>query len=506
MVSGECLVARGVTKRFAGVVAVNNLSLEVRAGEIRALCGENGSGKSTFCGVVGGKYVPNDGEVFIDGERMVHFSPSRARKAGVGVVFQDLSLVPQLSIAENLWLSSTQHQTLVRRGRMRDFAKRALDAVETELPLEAPIKELSRSDQTMVEAAKVAIMEPKIAIFDEPTAALAEDASGRMLDLIRRLKQGGAAILFVTHRLREIWEIADTLTVLREGMLVASSDPQSMDEAGVIQTMANRSVASLYPRADVTPGEVALSAEDVSGPGVASASIEVREGEIVGLAGLVASGKAPLGGILAGLRPASEGRIRFGARAFPADKLRPRAALNAGVAYYPADRRGAALFLSRPIRENLTISALDGKRLSRRTFIRRKEELSTARGMADRLSIRPPNIERETLVLSGGNQQKIVVGRALVNGARIHIFDEPTMGVDVNAKVEIYTLLKEFCEQGCAILLISSDLLEVVHLSHRVYVMHEGKISAHLQGDEITEENTVRAMFGHSVGEVAIDR
>jgi ribose transport system ATP-binding protein len=501
------LAASSISKRFPGVLAVNDVSLEVRGGEVRALCGENGSGKSTFCGVVAGRYAPDGGAIAIDGESVHLGSPILARRAGVGVVFQDLSLVSQLSVAENIWLSSLEHRQVVNRRRMREFARGALELVESPLAVDAPVGGLSRSEQTMVEAAKVAVMEPRVAIFDEPTASLSEEDSVRMLALVRRLKERGTAIIYVTHRLREIWEVADTVTVLREGSHVGTGPSTEMDEQTVIEMMANRKPENLYPRADLAAGEVELTAEDLSGPGAASVSIEVRAGEIVGLAGLDGSGKSAVGRLLLGIDRPAGGRVRFGRREFEARKLRPGSVLNAGVAYYPPDRRGSALFLSRPVRENLTVSALAGEALSiGKRVIRGKAERVTARTMAERLSIRPPDVERKTMFLSGGNQQKVVVGRALVNAARIHIFDEPTAGVDVGAKVDIYELLKEFCEQGCAILLISSDLLEIVHLSHRVYVMHEGSVSGHLKADEISEESIVRAMFGHmksSNGEVA---
>jgi ribose transport system ATP-binding protein len=492
------LAASTISKRFPGVLAVSNVSLEVRGGEVRALCGENGSGKSTFCGVVAGRYAPDGGAITIDGESIQLGSPILARRAGVGVVFQDLSLVPQLSVAENIWLSSLEHKQVVNRRKMRSFARAALELVEAPLSIEDTVGGLSRSEQTIVEAAKVAVMEPRVAIFDEPTASLSEDDSVRMLALVRRLKERGTAIIYVTHRLREIWEIADSVTVLREGAHVGTAPASEIDEQAVIQMMANRKPENLYPRSDAPTGEVELDAKDLLGSGVA-VSLQVRAGEIVGLAGLDGSGKSAVGRLLLGIDRPGGGHVRFGRRQFDARKLRPGTVLNAGVAYYPPDRRGSALFLSRPVRENLTVSALAGETLSvARRLIRGKAERATARTMSERLSIRPAGIERKTMFLSGGNQQKVVVGRALVNEARIHVFDEPTAGVDVGAKVDIYELLREFCEQGCAILLISSDLLEIVHLSHRVYVMHDGGISAHLEAAEISEEAIVRAMFGHA--------
>jgi ribose transport system ATP-binding protein len=488
------LVMEGITKRFPGVVALRDVSFDLKSGEVHVVFGENGAGKSTLINVIAGTYPPDEGTMVFEGEAISQLSPHDARQRGINAVFQDFSLVPQLSVEENLYLGREPGRIgFVDRSARSSGAQAALDVIKPFFSIKSRVDRLSRSAQQLVEIAKALMGDPKVLILDEPTTSLTEQETELLFNLIDELKAQGLAIVYITHRMREIPRVGERITVLRDGQKVATLAVGEADDNRLIQLMTGRTLESLYPRAAHNPGATRLRLDRVSGHFLHQASLDVRAGEVVGVAGLVGSGKSEIGRICFGLAPHT-GRVELDGR--PIEKHdNPQTILGRGLIYHPADRRGEGLVLPRPVRENLTIAALDQPDLSHFGFLHRASERRKAAEIVQRLRIQPPQPERRVAYLSGGNQQKVVLGKALTRNVGVHIFDEPTAGVDVGARVEVYEFIKELCESGSAILLISSDLPEVLNISHRVYVIHRGRVRAELTGEEITEERVLSNFF-----------
>jgi ribose transport system ATP-binding protein len=488
------LAMEGITKHFPGVVALRDVSFDLVPGEVHVVFGENGAGKSTLINIIAGTYAADEGTMTFDGEEIRHLSPHDARRRGINAVFQDFSLVPQLSVEENLYLGREPGELgFIDRGARADGAKAALDVVKPFFSVKTRVDRLSRSAQQLVEIAKALMGDPRVLILDEPTTSLTEQETELLFGLIDELKAKGLAIVYITHRMREIPRVGDRITVLRDGRKVATLNVSESDDNQLIQLMTGRTLESLYPKATSTPGDVRLRLEGVSGDLLEGVSLTVRAGEVVGVAGLVGSGKSEIGRLCFGLG-AHTGTIELSGRKV-GSREHPQDILARGLIYHPADRRAEGLVLPRPVRENLTFAALDRPAFSRFGFLNRANERRKASEIINRLRIQPPQPERRVAYLSGGNQQKVVLGKALTRSVDVHVFDEPTAGVDVGARVEVYEFIKELCENGAAILLISSDLPEVLHLSHRVYVIHRGRVRAELTGDEITEERVLSNFF-----------
>jgi ribose transport system ATP-binding protein len=488
------LVMDGITKRFPGVVALRDVSFDLHAGEVHVLFGENGAGKSTLINVIAGTYPPDEGSMTFEGEAITHVSPQAARQRGINAVFQDFSLVPQLSVEENLFLGREPgHGAFLDRNARAKGAVEALAVVKPFFSTKTRVDRLSRSGQQLVEIAKALMGEPKILILDEPTTSLTEQETELLFGLIDDLRARGLAIVYITHRMREIPRLGDRITVLRDGHRVATLAVGEADDEGLIRLMTGRTLETLYPKAAFNPGAVRLRLDNVSGQHVQDVSMEVHAGEVVGVAGLVGSGKSELGRLCFDLEPFT-GTIELDGKPIW-HGLGPHGVLARGLVYHPADRRGEGLVLPRPVRENLTFAALDQPGFSTRGVLHRAYERRKAAEIIERLRIQPPQPERRVAHFSGGNQQKVVLGKALTRDVGVHVFDEPTAGVDVGARVEVYEFLKELCESGCSILLISSDLPEVIHLAHRVYVIHRGRVRAELTGDQITEERVLSNFF-----------
>ena len=491
----EILRLDGIVKRFPGVTALRGVPFDLRKGEVHVLFGENGAGKSTLINVIAGTYPADEGTMFYRGEEIKHLSPHDARQRGINAVFQDFSLVPALSVEENLFLGREPGVAglIDRRERARE-AQAALDTVNPTFSIKARVDSLPRSGQQLVEIAKALMGEPEVLILDEPTTSLTEAEVDLLFSLIERLKAQGLAIIYITHRMREIGRVGDRITVLRDGQHVATLGVGEVSDSRLIELMTGRTLETLYPKARFEPGEVRLRLDQVNGSMVEDVSISVRAGEVVGVAGLVGSGKSEIGRLCFGLLPIVSGTIHLDGIEV-SKHLGPSGTLDHGLMYYPADRRGEGLVLPRPVRENLTLAALGQPSFSKLGFLDRRRERQRTAEVISRLRIQPPMPERRVAYLSGGNQQKVVLGKALMREVGVHIFDEPTAGVDVGARVEVYEFIKELCEGGSAVLLISSDLPEVIHLSHRVYVIHQGRVRAELEGAEITEERVLANFF-----------
>jgi len=490
------LEMRGISKRFPGVLALDGVDFDLRHGEIHVLFGENGAGKSTLINIIAGTFPADAGEMRYRGERITDLTPHRARVIGISPVFQEFSLVPDLTVEDNLFLGHEISKFgLLDRKTMRQRARAIIAELGFDLSPERKMRELSRAHQQMVEITKALLTNVRLLILDEPTASLTEAEVARLFDLVARLKAQGVGIVYVSHRLAEIRRLADRITVLRDGRKITTVRAEDVSNRELIELMTGRTVEALFPTIRNTPGDIVFEIEQLTlaNGSVQEASMTVRAGEVVGVAGLVGCGKSELIRAVFGLEKIASGTIRYRGRALHG--LTPRTALATGICYFPSDRVSEGLALSRPVRENISMAALNQPAFARGLILRRAEERLRVQLIAEKLRLRPPRIEQSVINLSGGNRQKVVLGRAMTRDLDVLLFDEPTVGIDVGAKYEVYELIKELAEQGAAIVLVSSELPEVMNLSHRLYVMHRARIVAELRGDEISEKRILAHFF-----------
>ena len=492
----EILRLEGIRKAFPGALALDGVDFDLRAGEVHVLFGENGAGKSTLINIVAGTFPPDAGTLTLRGDRVRFQSPHHARTLGINAVFQEFSLVPTLSVGDNLALGRERTRgPLLDKGAMATGAHAVLDLLGFGLDPRSEVGRLSRAEQQMVEIAKAVQGAPAILILDEPTASLTDREADRLFALVEQLTARGIGVVYITHRMQEIARIADRITVLRDGRKVATLGVGEASERKLVELMTGRPVEALYPTIRHEPGQTLLRTVGLTlaNGRVGDVSIAARAGEIVGIAGLVGSGKSEVARAIYGLDPIASGTVEVGGERVA--KPTPKGMLERGVVYVPPDRRDEGLVMARPVRENVSLAALDLPLFSRCGFLRRGRERQHVAAVAQRLNLRPLAIERQVAFFSGGNQQKVVLGRGLTRASRVFLFAEPTTGVDVGAKIEIYGFMKELCERGAALVLISSDLPEILHLAHRAYVMHRGRLRAELAGADLTEERVLAAFF-----------
>ena len=495
IVTDPVLRVLNITKRFPGVLAVDGVSFELMPGEVHVLFGENGAGKSTLTKIIAGSYLPDDGEIFVHGEKVEFRSSYDARMMGISAVYQEFSLVPQLTVLENLFLG----REMVKRGfldkeSMRKRAEETLKRLDFKLDLKARVGDMKRAERQMVEIAKAFQQKISVLILDEPTASLTDKEVGKLFEIIRKLKDDGVGIVYISHRLEELKKIGDRITVLRDGKHVATLSIGEADDKKLISLMTGREYAEIFPRITHVPGKPVLTVEGLStASGLRDISFTVREGEIFGIAGLVGAGKSRVGRAMFGLEKITAGtKLLFDQ---PLEKITPAKAIESGILYFPADRHKEGLVLCRSIRENLTLAAIP--LFENRLFIDAGREKSTVKNLIDRLKIRPSRIEQTVNELSGGNQQKVMLSRGLIRHTKVFIFDEASCGIDVGAKRDVYRLLKDYAEKGAAVILISSELPEILHLCHTVMVMHGGSICSIMPGSEATEEKILTSCFGY---------
>lgn len=485
------LSLRGITKNFAGVKALRGVDFELRAGRVTALLGENGAGKSTLIKIIAGAHQPSAGEIELDGQKVVMRNPHAAMEHGIAVVYQETSLAPDLSVLENLYLGAwKQKLTGIDWKAMRTEASALFDRLGIKIPLGARLGALNKANAQQVEIARAILKSARILILDEPGSVLNEDELANLHALLLESKQNGVAVVYITHRLEEVFRIADDITVLRDGQSVATSLAADADEAWVVQQMVGRSVDALYSRTEVTPGEVALSVKHVSKAGlIDGVSFELRRGEIVGLAGLVGAGRSEVAEVIAGLMTPDTGAVLILGETVAGT---PWARQEAGVGYLPGDRGGQGVLAGRSITANITLTTL--RDYTRAGLIQRKTQNAAAMHAVERFGIRPPTPGLPIGNLSGGNQQKALVARVLARTPSVIILEEPTSGVDIGAKEEIHHIIDELVAAGTAVLLISSDLPELVGMSDRVLVMREGRIAAEFARGA-TPEQVMAAAF-----------
>jgi ribose transport system ATP-binding protein len=489
---------KGIWKSYGDLPVLKNVSMELRRGEIHILLGENGAGKSTLVGLMIGAHGPDEGEVRLHAQRVEGLNPFMARQLGVNAVMQDFSLAPAMTVAENYFLGREETRgPFLRKSEMRAAARNAIAALGVSIDVDSLVSDLSRPEQQLVEIVRALGGHPGALILDEPTATLSHDETELLFSTLNRLRKDGWAILYITHRLNEVRRLGDRITILRDGSVVAHYETADVDADRLIRDMVGRSLDNFYPAVKSHPGEVALALVDASDKRgrVCGVNIDVRHGEIVGLGGLVGCGKGEIGAVIFGLEPLKSGHIEVEGRR--RSFRGPRDALRDGVVYLPQDRRGEALALNRSAAENMTFERIRSAEGSVFGFLKLRSLANFVQSMISMLDIRPRDGAKPAQEFSGGNQQKLVLGRALSRSRKIFILCEPTAGIDVGARLDFYRQVERLCEQeAAAILLISSDLQELVHLSHRIYVMHRGRVAGELTGDRRTEDEVTRYAFG----------
>jgi ribose transport system ATP-binding protein len=485
-----------ISKRFPGVQALDHVSFFLHPGEVHALVGENGAGKSTLMKILSGVYQPDSGTIMFDRAPVNLTSPHQAQSLGISTIFQEFNLVPTLSVAENICLGDEPNLIgpfLVDWNARRQRARKALALLRADFDVDRPVEDLSVAQQQIVEIAKALERQARLVIMDEPTATLTGSETGTLFEVIHSLRQRGLGVIYISHRLEEITEIADRVTVLRDGQVVGTKAMEQVTLPDIVRMMIGREIDQQFPVPTRQRGRPVLSVRNLSRRGVLdNVSFDVYSGEILGLAGLVGSGRTDLAQVIFGVHPVDAGTIDVDGQ--PLSKASPVQAIRMGIGLAPEDRKNGGLVLSLPVSENITLASLD-KLFSSPLIFHGREKL-VAEKYVDELRIATPNVERETLTLSGGSQQKVVLSKWLLREAKTLILDEPTRGIDIGAKLEIYRLMDELASRGVAILMISSDLPEILGMSDRILVMHKGKIVGELDRDEATEERIMMLATG----------
>jgi ribose transport system ATP-binding protein len=493
------LQMRGISKRYPGARALTRADLEVRAGEVHVVAGENGAGKSTLMKILSGAVRADEGEILLDGKPVQLTSPLKARKVGISTIYQELSLVPHLSVAENIFLGKapTRWAGIVDLRRMRDHARQILDGLGVRIDCDAPVRSLRLAQQQMVEVARALSDQARILVMDEPTSALSQREVGELFATIERLTSNGVAVVYISHRMEEVFRIGHRVTVLRDGCHVATRNIAGVTAPELVRLMANRDVSEHYPRRTHAPGdEELLRVDRIHGGGLEDIAFVLRRGEILGIAGLAGAGRTRLARALVGADPVGEKRIAIRGRA--ATISSPAEAVRCRIGFLPEDRKQHGLVLPLSLERNVSISHLPAlARLGVGVIDRTRERGEASEAIAS-LRIRTPGPDQLVLNLSGGNQQKVVLAKWLAARADILIFDEPTRGIDVAARQEIYLLMNRLVENGAGVIMISSDLPEVLGMSDRILVMRGGRVVAELAAHEATDAAVLQAALGVS--------
>jgi ABC-type sugar transport system ATPase subunit len=484
---------RGIGKSFGGTRALHEVFVPIQTGSVHAFVGENGAGKSTLGKIVAGVFPPDDGELILKGEPVSFRSPREALERGIALVAQEVAVIPQRTVAENVFLGAEPRRLgFVRRRVLLERFDRVVADAGFEIPAAARVGALPLAKQQQVEILRALARDAELIVFDEPTAALSAAEIHRFHEIVRRLAAGGRTVVLVSHFLNEVLDLADTITILRDGQVVRTGASADETEDTLMAAMLGRSVSRTYPpkRLVVADSPVALAVRDLSASGVSGATLDVRAGEIVGIAGLVGAGRSELARAIFGAIPATAAELRAGSITLPG---KPVGSIRAGVAMIPESRKDDGLMLRRPVRENVSLASLG--QFARSGFIRRGAE-SAGVGDALRRVTAESALEAPPTTLSGGNQQKLLFARAVLARPAVLIADDPTRGVDVGAKRDLYQLIVDLAASGVAILLISNEMEEILGLSHRVLVMRAGRIVAELSSDQMTEEAIMASAFG----------
>jgi ribose transport system ATP-binding protein len=489
------LEMKGIGKSFPGVKALEGVNLTIREGQVHALLGENGAGKSTLIKILSGAYTRDEGEVFFDGEPADIKTPADAERLGISTIYQEFNLAPNMTIAENIFLGHLP----IKAGRIdwatvKGRSRELLDSLDVSLPVDTMTGTLSVAQQQMVEIAKALNRNTRILVMDEPSAVLSERDIDNLFQVVRRLQASGIGIIYISHRLKEIFELADEVTVLKDGRYVDTRSVADVDMDDLVKLMIGRDLADVYPTRVHKPGDVVLQVSHLAQAHLAKdVSFDLRAGEIVGFAGITGSGRTEVVRVIFGADRATGGDMQLFGK--PYRPKSPRDAINQGVALVTEDRKRQGLLLKLQVYFNTTVSGLD--RLTSFGVLRLKDEMTLVRKWITDLRIKTPSPEFMVVNMSGGNQQKVILARWLSLGIKVFIMDEPTRGIDVGSKAEIYQIMSDLAESGVAIIMISSELPEVLGMSDRVLVMREGRIVKELDRSEATEETVMQYAVGH---------
>jgi ribose transport system ATP-binding protein len=507
------LQLKDIRKEYPGVLALSDVSLDLSAGEVHCLVGENGAGKSTLMKVLSGAIAKDSGQILIDGNPVEIRSPADSQRYGIGMIYQDFKLVPELTVAENILLGGEPVKYSFGTGRnqggsngstfsfidfkkMHEIARAALDQLGEEIPTTALISSLSVAQRQMVEIAKAISRKVRILAMDEPSAPLTEKELQNLFKVIGRLKADGVGIIYISHRLEEIFEIGDRLTVLRDGKFIHTCAVSEADRRSLVRWMVGRELEQEYPKIVFERGPELLRVEHLDGGILHDINLTVYKGEVLGLAGLVGAGRTELARVLFGADRSSRGGIVL--EGTPIHPRSPRKAIDLGIGLLTEDRNKYGLIMKMSVRENISLSNL--RELMIGPFIDGKKETGIAREFSDQLQIKTPTVEQEVEKLSGGNRQKVVLARWLYTKSKLLIFDEPTSGIDVGVKYEIYNLINRLVEQGIGVIVISSDLPEILGISDRIAVMCEGRVAGILSRAEATQEKVMTLATGQGAG------
>ena len=488
---------KNITKRFPGVVAMRNMSIGIRPGEIHGLIGENGAGKSTLIKVLTGVHIPEEGDIYVDGKKKVFKNPVQAREAGIACVYQELNIVSQLSVVDNVFMGRA-----IKKGPLLDYTKMeavAKDALTTlghpEIDVRAECGKLGIGLQQMVEIAKAVSLDAKLIIMDEPTSSLGKEEIEQLMETVRNLKRKGIAILFVSHKLEELFELCDRVTVMRDGEHIVTEDISNINEEQLISAMVGRTLDNLFPKEFGVKGDVWLEGRNLNEAGVLhDVSFKAHAGQITCFAGLVGAGRTETMRAIFGADPLDSGEIYIKGQKVNIKK--PADAIKHGIGFLTEDRKGQGLVLSLGVRTNLILANMKG--FTKGLLFDSKKIEETGQANISSLKIKTPSLDEVTAQLSGGNQQKVVIGKWVNTKADILIFDEPTRGIDVGAKIEVYNVMNQMVKEGKCVIMVSSELPEVLAMSDHVIVMRRGRVMANIERDSehFNSEDIMKAAWG----------
>lgn len=487
------LELKHISKQYTGVKALDDVSISFRRGEVHALMGENGAGKSTLIKTLSGAIQPNDGEIVFEGTTYTHMEPHQAMELGIHVIYQEFNMMPELSVAENIFMGQQLGGgVLFNKSITEERAQKILDGMHVKINAKETVKNLSVANMQLVEIAKALTRDVKVLVMDEPTAPLTDAEVETLFEIVQMLKSKGVTIIYISHRIAEVFQISDRVSVLRDGRFIKTVMTNEVDRDELIRLMVGREVSDTYPKRDFTPGEVVLELRDVCGNGVENVSFAVRSGEIFGLSGLVGAGRTETMRMIFGADPIDSGEVLLNGQ--PVHPKHPAEAVKLGIGLIPEDRKQQGLLLDLPIFTNISMATM--RDISHFTVVNSRAEKENVNRLVGAVTIKTPSIAQLVRNLSGGNQQKVVLAKWLAANCKVLIFDEPTRGIDVGARHEIYKLMNELCRQGIAIVMISSDMEEILGMSDRIMVLCEGHQAGILEREAFSQETILSLASG----------
>ncbi len=495
MVCENVLQMKSITKRFPGVLALDKVDLELKRGEVLALLGENGAGKSTLIKILSGAYIADEGEIVLEGKTVKYSTPKEALDLGVSIIYQELNYLESLSIAENIFLGQLPVKRTTKNidwNKLKKDTRAILDQLNLKLDSFTKVSKLSVAERQLVEIGRALSRKMKILVMDEPTSALNDLETENLFKIIKSLSEQGISIIYISHRLDEVFRVSHRVMVMRDGKRVGMLNTSETNKEELVRLMVGREIKDMYPKQVVEQSDVVLRVNNISTDKIKDISFEVRGGELLGIFGLMGSGRTNLVEAIFGIREIKKGNVEINGKKVIFKN--PREAITAGLAYVPNERKTAGLILCHSVKQNITLTYID--ELRKGLIMDKNTERNIAKKWVEKLNIKTPSIETITESLSGGNQQKIVLAKWMVKDTKVLFLNEPTRGIDVGAKVEIYKLMEELCRNGIAVVMLSSELPEILALSDRVIVLHEGEISGIVSREEASQATIMNYAVG----------